>query len=121
MPVLFNCFSSGYGGFECYFIGFKLFYRILPPLNYTPPSADSNGVLIADFSATAPGKWNFLAIEHEKPFLARAQLIAVVNDKQVVNFPMDYPNFDKNNSKLNIVSICKNMTGQLTSFLLFKD
>lgn len=34
---------------------------------------------------------------------------------------MDYPNFDKTNSKLNIVSICKNMTGQLTSFLLFKD
>jgi hypothetical protein len=58
-----------------------------------------------------PGKWNFLAIEHEKPFLARAQLIAVVNDKQVVNFPMDYPNFDKNNSKLNIVSICKNFVG----------
>jgi hypothetical protein len=32
-------------------------------------AADSNGVLIADFQ---PGKWNFLAIEHEKPFLARA-------------------------------------------------
>ena len=68
-----------------------------------------------------PGKWNFLAIEHEKPFLARAQLIAVVNDKQVVNFPMDYPSFDKSNAKLNIVSICKNFTGQLTSFMLFKD
>ena len=45
----------------------------------------------------------------------------MVNDKQVVNFPMDYPNFDKNNSKLNIVSICKNFVGQLTCFMLFKD
>jgi hypothetical protein len=53
--------------------------------------------------------------------MSRAQLIAVVNDKQVINFPMDYPTFDKANSKLNIVSVCKNMTGQLTSFLLFKD
>jgi hypothetical protein len=38
-------------------------------------------------------------------------LIAVVNDKQVVNFPMDYPSFDKQNAKLNIVSVCKNFTG----------
>lgn len=48
-------------------------------------------------------------------------MIAVVNDKQVVNFPMDYPSFDKSNAKLNIVSLCKNFTGQLTSFLLFKE
>ena len=34
---------------------------------------------------------------------------------------MDYPSFDKANAKLNIVSICKNFTGQLTSFMLFKD
>ena len=81
-------------------------------------ATESNGVLIGDF---APGKWNFLGLEHDKPFLARAQLIAVVNDKQVVNFPMDYPNFDKNNSKLNMVSICKNFIGQMTSFMLFKE
>jgi hypothetical protein len=34
---------------------------------------------------------------------------------------MDYPNFDKNNSKLNMVSICKNFIGQMTSFMLFKE
>ena len=69
MPVLFNCASTGFGGFECYFNGFKLYYRILPPVNYQAPTHESNGVLIADF---APNKWHFLAIEHEKPFLARA-------------------------------------------------
>ncbi len=53
---------------------------------------DSNGFLVSEFQAN---KWYYLAIEHDKPFLARAQLIAVVNDKQVVNFSMDYPKFDK--------------------------
>ena len=80
-------------------------------------AVDSNGVLIGDFN---PGKWYFLGLEHDKPFLSRAHLIAFVNDKQVINFPMDYPRFD-NLSKLNMVSICTNMVGQLTTFLLFKE
>ena len=92
LPVLFNCYSANYGGFECYFNQSKLFYRILPPSAYQPPTIDSNGIPIGDFQ---PNRWNFLAIEHDKPFLARAQLIAIVNDKQVVNFSMDYPKFDK--------------------------
>ena len=90
--MLFNCFSSGYGGFECYFNQTKLLYRILPPTAYVPPTTDSNGVLISDFQ---PEKWNYIGIEHDKPLLARAQLIAVVNDKQVLNFSMDYPKFEK--------------------------
>ena len=61
-----------------------------------------------------------MGLEHDKPFLARAHLIAFVNDKQVINFPMDYPRFD-NLSKLNMVSICTNMVGQLTTFMLFKE
>jgi hypothetical protein len=81
----------GFGGFECYFKENKLFYRILPPTSYVSPTQDSNGIAIAEF---APNKWNYLAIEHEKPFLARAQLIVVVNDKQVVNFSMDFPKFE---------------------------
>jgi hypothetical protein len=78
LPVLFNCFSAGSGGFECYFNKTKLFYRILPPSPYQPPTGDSNGILIQEFTSD---RWNFLAIEHDKPFLARAQLIAIVNDK----------------------------------------
>lgn len=78
LPVLFNCGSSGYGGFECYFNENKLYYRILPPSSYTPPNVDSNGILISEIN---PGKWTFFGIEHDNPFLARAQLIAVVNDK----------------------------------------
>lgn len=37
LPVLFNCFFQGHGGFECYFNARKLYYRVLPK-NYTPPS-----------------------------------------------------------------------------------
>jgi hypothetical protein len=82
-------------------------YRILPPIAYQPPTIESNGFLVSEF---VPGRWNFLAIEHDKPYLARAQLIAVVNDKQVVSFSMDYPKFDKS-SKLNQVCICNNFIG----------
>ena len=67
-----------------------------------------------------PGKWYFLGLEHNKPYLSRAHLTAIVNDKQVVNFPMDYPRFE-NQSKLNMVSICTNMVGQLTTFMLFRE
>jgi hypothetical protein len=69
LPVLFNCYSQGYGGFECYFNQNKLLYRILPPIAYQPPTTDSNGFLVSEFQT---GKWNYLAIEHDKPFLARA-------------------------------------------------
>jgi hypothetical protein len=66
---LFNCFSEGYGGFECYInTELQVIYRILPK-NYTAPSIDSNGIKIADLEFD---KWNVLVIEHEKPFLARA-------------------------------------------------
>ena len=80
-------------------------------------AVESNGVQISEFM---PGKWYFLGFEHDKPYLARAHLTAIVNDKQVVNFPMDYPRFD-NQSKLNMVSICTNMVGQLTTFMLFRE
>jgi hypothetical protein len=46
LAVLFNCFSSGFGGFECYFNKTKLYYRILPPSPYQPPTVESNGILI---------------------------------------------------------------------------
>ena len=107
LPVLFNCSSNGSGGFECYLNGNKLFYRILPPNNNFPPKVDSNGILITELT---PNKWYFLGLEHEKPYLARAHLTAFINDKQIVNFPMDYPRFDAN-AKLSMVSICTNMVG----------
>jgi hypothetical protein len=68
LSVLFNCFSQQYGGFECYFVERKLFYRIIPRV-YTPPTVNSNGVLIGEFE---PRKWYFLGIEHDKPFISRA-------------------------------------------------
>jgi len=47
LPILFNCFFAGYGGFECYLNQRRLFYRILPKtsapgLDYKPPSKPSH-------------------------------------------------------------------------------
>jgi hypothetical protein len=47
-------------------------------------------------------------------------LIAIVNDKQVVNFSMDYPKFEKQ-AKLTLVSTCNNFIGQMASLILFKE
>jgi hypothetical protein len=49
LPILFNCYSQGYGGFECYVVERKLFYRILPKNQYTPPTPNSNGISLGEF------------------------------------------------------------------------
>jgi hypothetical protein len=117
LPVLLNCFSEGYGGFECYINpSFQVIYRVLSK-NYSPPTVESNGVKIAD---VVLDQWNVIFIEHDKPYLARAQLISIMNDKQQMNLPMDYPKFDQKAMVTNI-SVCKGMNSQLAYFALFKD
>ena len=46
--------------------------------------------------------------------------MAILNDKQSVNFPMDYPKFDQN-AKITNVNICKGITSQLGYYCIFKD
>ena len=106
----------GHGGFECYLNGMKLCYRILPK-QYSSPTVNSNGVQIGEF---LPDKWYFLALEHDAPYMTQARMTAVITDKQVVNFSMDYPKFEKN-AKLSVASVCKNFVGQLSSFVLFRE
>jgi len=57
-----------------------------------------------------PKKWYFFAIEHERPFMTRPQFTAIINDRQVVNLPMDYPKIEKN-AKISMVVICQNFVG----------
>ena len=86
--------------------------KLLQLLIFYLIASDSNGVLIGekDFEFV-PKKWYFLGIEHDKPYLSRAQLSAFIDDKHVVKFlPVDYPKFDKT-AKLNMVSLCKNFVG----------
>ncbi len=52
--------------------------------------------------------------------MTRPQFTAIINDRQVVNLPMDYPKIEKN-SKISMVVICQNFVGQMSSFILFKD
>jgi hypothetical protein len=80
-------------------------------------AADSNGVLIHEFE---PKKWYFLGIEHDKPFLSRPTLNAMVNEKQVVNRGMDYPRFDKS-AKTTNAYVGKNFTGQVCTFAVFEE
>lgn len=117
LPVLFNCFAEGQGGFECYLnLQLQVIYRVLPKI-YSSATSESNGVKIAD---ALQDQWNVLVIEHDKPYLARAQLLAIMNDKPAVNLPMDYPKFDQR-ALLTHLSVCKGMTAHLAYFALFKD
>lgn len=96
----------------------KLFYRILPSRKYTPPTVNSNGVQIGEFE---PKRWYFLGIEHDKPFISRATLSAVINNGHPINLHMDYPKFDKSHAKFTSATICSDFVGQCTSFMLFEE
>lgn len=80
-------------------------------------AVESNGILIGEF---LPKRWYFLATEHEKPSFTRPQFTAIINDKQIVNLPLDYPKIDKN-ARISMISICKNFVGQLSTFMIFKE
>ena len=57
-----------------------------------------------------PKKWYFFAIEHERPFMTRPQFTAIINDKQVIALPMDYPKIEKG-ARISMISICNNFVG----------
>lgn len=46
--------------------------------------------------------------------------MAILNDKQSINFPMDYPKFD-HKAAITHISVCKGMTAQLGYVCLFQD
>ena len=87
------------------------------PKNYNSPTFESNGVKLFDVILD---QWNTLVIEHEKPYLARAKLIAYMNDKQSAVYPIDYPRFDQS-AKLTNMSFCKGLTSQLGYLVFFKN
>lgn len=49
-------------------------------------------MLIGEFD---PEEWHYVAISHEKKFLGRSDVRAVINNKQVVSVSMDFPRADK--------------------------
>lgn len=78
---------------------------------------ESNGVLIGEF---APRQWYFFAMEHERPFMTRPQITVIINDKQAMQLPMDYPKIEKG-ARISMLTVCQNMVGQMSTFMLFKD
>ncbi len=48
LPVLFNCFVQGAGGFECYFKGKQIYFRSLGK-QYNPPSKTPKFILNYSF------------------------------------------------------------------------
>ena len=61
-----------------------------------------------------------MVLEHSKPYLARAQLVAILNDKQSLSFPIDFPKFD-DRAKITSMNVCRGMTTQLSYLAFFKD
>ncbi|CAG9332437.1 unnamed protein product [Blepharisma stoltei] len=109
--------SQGNGGIEAYFIGNKLYYRVLG-VDYSPPVEGSNGILLHEFQ---PEDWTFLAFEHEKPKVGKYQLRVVVNGEEVLNSPMDYPKFKSPNPILTQAAFCLSFIGQIKCIMIFDD
>ena len=94
----------------------QVMYRVLSKV-YSTPTAESNGVKVAEL---VQDQWNLLVIEHDKPYLARASLVSILNDKQSINLPIDYPKFDQKANLTNF-NLCKGLTSHLAYFAMFKD
>lgn len=72
---------------------------------------NSNGVKIGTFDSE---EWYYLAFGHEKKFLGRSEVKAIINGKQVKNSNLDFPKVDKA-EKFTHAYIAKHFCGQISS------
>lgn len=116
-PKLFTIHCQGSGGFEAYFLGNELYYRILP-INYSEPAHGSNGVPIGVFQ---PKTWYYLGLEHERQKMigGRSYLNIVINAEFKKTFNIEFP---KIASKVQITkfAIGENLIGRISSIVFFK-
>lgn len=114
-PSLFSIYANGHGGFEAYFEGNTLFYKILSGKKYEN-GHDDKAVEVFTFETE---KWYSLCISHNKKYLV-SEVKFIVNGDVIKEFSMDYPKMDKM-GKLDRGYICKNITGQVSSVLILND
>jgi len=115
-PKLFTIHCNGSGGFETYFLGKNLYYRILAN-NYSEPAHGSNGVLVGVFE---PKTWYYLGLEHEKVKYGRSHLNIVINTEQKKPISLIFPNITSNVAISKFV-IGENLIGRISSIIFFKS
>mmetsp|Transcript_20253 Transcript_20253/g.37790 ORF Transcript_20253/g.37790 Transcript_20253/m.37790 type:complete len:2300 (-) Transcript_20253:736-7635(-) len=109
---LFTFHSAGLGGIELYFLGSKLFYRIVGPEYLPPKIAPGHFVTELDFE-----QWTHLALEHDK---ATSQLEVIINGEGVFNLSIDFLQV-KRQAPLSSAVLFADFTGQVSAAMFFKE
>mmetsp|Transcript_19775 Transcript_19775/g.36430 ORF Transcript_19775/g.36430 Transcript_19775/m.36430 type:complete len:2240 (+) Transcript_19775:1474-8193(+) len=117
MSKLFVMHCDERGGVEAYFIGTKLYVRLLPA-EYKPPTVGSNGVLIHNFRTC---EWTYVALLQEHHRFGRQTLRAVIDGEDGVSAPFDFPLIKSASPKLNYAAICEGFFGQLACCMFFNE
>jgi len=114
-PTLFTIYSHGQGGFEAYFNENTLYYKTLQAKKYEN-GPDGSEVEVFNFD---PERWYMVYIDHVKKYLS-SDVKFLVDGNLVKEISMDYPKMDKV-GKLDIGYLCKNLTGQVSSIIIFNE
>jgi len=116
-PKLFSIYCEGTGGFEAYFKGQSLYYRVIGP-GYNEESPENQKILIGDF---LPQNWYYIGIEHEpQRMITKAHVNIVINNDLKRSVNMEYPKIN-NYTPLTKFSFGENLVGRISSIILFKN
>jgi len=113
--LLFSIYANGHGGFEAYFEGNILYYKILSGKGYVHGPEEK----VEEVYEFETEKWYSLYITHNKKYLA-SDVKFIVNGEIIKEINLEYPKMDKV-GKLDRGFICKNFTGQVSSVIIFND
>jgi hypothetical protein len=114
---LFVMHCADQGGIEAYFVGPRLYFRVLAA-EYRDPSVGSNGIFIHSFR---PCEWTYFAFEHERSRIGRHTLRAVVDGAEVISATMDFPPLKSKTPAMTYAALCEGFTGQLACCMFFKE
>lgn len=109
---LFTFHSAGLGGLEMYFLGSKLYYRVVGP-EYLPAKA-SSGHFITELDFE---QWTHLALEHDK---ATSQLDVILNGDSAFSLSIEFMPA-KRQAPLSSAVLFADFTGQVSAAMFFKE
>ena len=116
-PKLLSLHCQGNGGFEIYFRGENLYYRIIGP-NYEEDTNEHHRLLIGDFHSKT---WYYLGIEHEpQRMIGKAHINIVINNEYKRSINFEYPKIPQN-AAITKFTIGENLIGRISSAILFKQ
>jgi len=117
-PKLFSIYCEGMGGFEAYFKGQSLYYRVIGPNYHDEESPENQIIKIGDF---LPQGWYYIGIEHEPQWMiTKAHVNIIINNEPKRSVNVEFPKLN-NYAPLTKFNFGENLVGRIASIILFKS